>query len=89
MRADTDWFKDAGWGVFTHYLTANETTAEDWNKQVDNFDLTGLADQLESVGAKYYFITIGQNSGHFCAPNETYDSIVGIRPSKCSTRDRA
>jgi len=20
MRADTDWFQQAGWGVFTHYL---------------------------------------------------------------------
>jgi len=87
MRADTDWFKEAGWGVFTHYLTKPETTAERWNELVEDFDLDGLVDQLASTGAPYYFITIGQNSGHFCAPNETYDAIVGIQPSKCSRRD--
>jgi hypothetical protein len=46
-----------------------------------------LARQLEAIGAPYYFTTIGQNSGHYCAPNATYDSLVGIKPSKCSRRD--
>lgn len=61
--------------------------AEAWNQQVDAFDAKGLAQQLQSVGARYFFITIGQGSGHFCAPNETYDRLTGIRPSKCSRRD--
>jgi len=92
MRSNTDWFKDAGWGVFTHYLAetvanGEKTTSEDWNKIVNQFDVEKLAGQLEEVGAKYYFITIGQNTGHYCAPNETYDSLVGIQPSKCSKRD--
>lgn len=82
-----DWFKQAKWGVFTHYLTGPDTTAENWNKQVESFDVKALADQLKSVGAKYYFITIGQNSGHYCSPNATYDKYVGISPSKCSRRD--
>jgi len=82
-----DWFKAAGWGVFTHYLTAPETTADDWNRRVNSFDTQALAAQLASIGAKYYFITLGQNSGHYCSPNATYDSYVGIKPSKCSTRD--
>ena len=87
MQASTEWFKDAKWGVLTHYLSGKENTAEDWNKRVDSFDTAGLARQLKSVGAAYYFITIGQNSGHYCSPNATYDSFVGIQPSKCSRRD--
>ncbi len=90
----TDWFHQAGWGVMTHYLGAPpssqggaELTAEMWNQQVEAFDVNGLADQLVSTGAKYLLFTLGQNSGHFCAPNATYDKIVGIRPSKCSRRD--
>jgi len=83
----TDWFQKAGWGVFTHYLTGKDTTAEAWNKQVNAFDVSGLARQLESVGARYYFITLGQNSGHYCTPNAAYDKFVGTRPSKCATRD--
>jgi len=82
-----DWFRQAKWGVFTHYLTGPDTTAENWNKQVDSFDVKALANQLKSTGAKYYFITIGQNSGHYCSPNATYDKYVGISPSKCSKRD--
>lgn len=87
MSASTDWFRDCGWGVFTHYLTDKETTAQQWNRQIAEFDVRGLADQLESVRARYYFITLGQNSGHFCAPNATYDALVGAEPSKCSERD--
>ncbi len=87
MRSNTEWFKDARWGVFTHYLTERETTAEDWNSRVDRFDVAGLTQQLVSIGTAYYFITIGQNSGHYCSPNATYDSFVGIQPSKCSRRD--
>ena len=90
----TDWFHQARWGVMTHYLGAPpsskggaELTAEMWNQQVDAFDVAGLADQLASTGAKYLLFTIGQNSGHYCSPNATYDRIVGIKPSKCSRRD--
>lgn len=83
----TDWFVKAQWGVFTHYLTDASTTAEAWNRQVDEFDVGALARQLELVGARYYVITLGQNSGHFCSPNAAYDRYVGIQPSKCSKRD--
>lgn len=86
-RSSTDWFKDAKWGVFTHYLTGSETSVKDWNRRVDSFDVNQLAEQLSSVGTAYYVITIGQNSGHYCSPNSAYDKYVGISPSKCSERD--
>jgi len=82
----TEWFRRAGWGVFCHYLGYKETT-EEWNARVDAFDVNRLAGQLKSVGARYFFLTIGQNSGHYCSPNATYGSIVGISASKCSRRD--
>ena len=94
MPTNTDWLHDAKWGVFIHYLAAapssdggGETSAEAWNAQVDAFDVDGLTRQLVSVGAPYFFITIGQNSGHYCSPNATYDRYVGVEPSKCSRRD--
>jgi len=94
MSHRTDWFKDAGWGVFCHYLadTASNSepipmTPDDWNRQVDAFDLGGFGAQIESTGTRFCFVTIGQNSGFFCAPNGTYDSLVGIAPSKLSRRD--
>jgi alpha-L-fucosidase len=89
-----DWFSQAHWGVMTHYLGAPpssaggaELTAKMWNKQIEEFDVPGLVNQLSATGTKYLLFTLGQNSGHYCAPNATYDKIVGITPSKCSRRD--
>jgi len=86
--------KDARWGVMTHYLAdwiarrdGITMSVGEWNNLVDHFDVEGLARQVESVGAGYYLITIGQNSGYYLSPNATYDRFVGIQPSKCSRRD--
>ncbi len=94
MRADTDWFRDARWGVFVHYLgglpsadNPEDTTVEEWNARIDGFDVAGLAGQLAEVQAGYFFITLGQNSGFFLSPNATYDGFVGRRPSRLSRRD--
>jgi alpha-L-fucosidase len=88
------WMKEARWGVMTHYLAdwkareiKEQMTVERWNDMVSHFDVEGLAEQFKSVGAGYYLITIGQNSGYYLAPNATYDRLVGIQPSKCSRRD--
>ena len=86
------WMKQARWGVMTHFLAewiAPEAhrSVEAWNQLIDNFDAEGLAKQLESVGAGYHLLTIGQNSGFYISPNATYDRLVGNQPSKCSRRD--
>ena len=89
------WMQEARWGLMTHYLSdwmvRNEKmesmTVERWNELVDKFDVEALANQIESVGAKYYIFTIGQNSGYFCSPNSVYDQLTGIAPSHCSNRD--
>jgi hypothetical protein len=64
------WMKQSRWGVMTHYLadwiarTHNlRMSGAEWNKLVNNFDAEGIAKQLQSVGAGYYQISIGQNSG--------------------------
>jgi hypothetical protein len=94
MRANTDWFKDAGWGVFIHFLSDMPSTrqvfgtsVDAWNRKVDGFDVKGLAAQLEEIEAGYLFITIGQNSGFYLSPNATYDDYVGHEPSRLSKRD--
>lgn len=82
-----DWLADVGWGVFIHYLTSVDATAAAWNAVVESFDVGRLAAQVQRVGAGYCVVTIGQNSGHYCAPNATYDQVVGAEKSKCSHRD--
>src|SRR5436853_7561374 len=73
-----DWLPKARWGVMTHYLADwkskdynLEMNVDEWNKLIDNFDVEALANQLQSVGASYYQISIGQNSGYFLSPNPT------------------
>ncbi len=86
--ARVEWFRQAGWGVFIHYLAkAPDLPVDDWNRLVDGFNTEGLARQLASTGAGYLILSIGQNSGHYLAPNKTYDELVAIQPSKCSRRD--
>lgn len=100
----TQWFHDARWGVFGHYLFRTEihhrgraeqaTNPADekknldaWNDAVDHFDVEGLADELASVHAGYYVITLGQNTGFYLSPNAAYDRFVGRSPSRLSHRD--
>lgn len=87
QKTDTNWFGELGWGAFAHFLGEDGQSSEEWNQRVDNFDVQGLADQLAEINAGYFFMTIGQCSGHYCAPNETYDKLTGITPSRCSKRD--
>jgi hypothetical protein len=87
-----DWLKEAKWGVFMHYMAdtvfkGDQLTVQKWNDAVDAFDVNGLALQLASVGAGYFVLTLGQNSGFYCSPNGTYDRLIGITPSKCARRD--
>ena len=88
------WMPPARFGVMTHYLADwqaqvhhLEMSVDRWNQLVDGFDAEGIARQLESVGAGYYQISLGQNSGYYLSPNAAYDRITGIQPGKCSRRD--
>src|SRR5579864_4816803 len=88
------WMHEARWGLMTHYLAdwqaqvhKLDMSVEQWNRLIDGFDVQGIAKQLDAASARYYQISIGQNSGYYLAPNPTYDKIVGIQPSKCSRRD--
>jgi hypothetical protein len=94
MPVSTDWLRDAHWGVFVHYLADVASSTEvpeidpaEWDARIDGFDVRGLGDQLEEVGAGYFVITLGQNSGFWLSPNQTYDGLVGHDPSHCSRRD--
>jgi hypothetical protein len=94
MNNDPSWLRKAGWGIFFHFLASPasssgepEITVDKWNLLIDAFDVKGLAAQLEEIGAGYFFITLGQNSGYYLSPNETYDNIVSRYPSRCSQRD--
>lgn len=81
---NTDWFHDAGRGLFLHVLPGDAAQL----RLLDRFDVEHLARQAEAAGARYLVITLGQNSGYFIAPNATLDRITGrTAGERCARRD--
>ena len=84
QSTQADWLKDARIGAFMHFLPGNPGAFA----KVKDFDVQALAKQLQGMGAKYFVLTLGQNSGSFNAPNATYDRITGYQPGeRCAHRD--
>ena len=70
-------------GAFTHYLMASNDFP-----RVGEFDVKGLVGQLKAMKASYYVLTLGQNTGYYCAPNATYERIAGYGlGERCARRD--
>ena len=94
---NTDWFRDAGWGVFVHFLydvqcVGNRISTQDgtpvWNDCVKEFDTEKFAAQIKGTGARYVIFTMMQRTRYLIAPNATYDKMTGYKPGEaCSTRD--
>jgi hypothetical protein len=69
---DTDWFHDAGWGVFVHYLwdvqnvggreNAQGKPPTTWDALVREFDTEKFAGQVQETGAPYVFFTMMQRT---------------------------
>jgi alpha-L-fucosidase len=84
QNPNTDWLKEAGLGVFMHFLPGDAAGLA----KVKDFDVAHLAQQLEAAGAKYFVLTLGQNSGYFNSPNAAYDRATGYAPGeRCAARD--
>jgi dienelactone hydrolase len=84
QNPNTDWFRDAKFGVFMHFLPRGASGLD----LVEKFDVDALANQLETAGARYFVLTLGQNTGYFNSPNVTYDRYIGYKAGeRCAKRD--
>lgn len=76
----TDWFAQAKYGLFFHYLFDIES--------MKSFDAEKFASQVAQTGAGYVVFTLGQNSGFYCGPNSTYEQLTNnVEGSKCFLGD--
>jgi len=97
MNPNTDWFLQAGYGVFVHYLVGLQNNPDQihslgrqtpWDECVREFDTERFADTMAEVGAGYVIFTVMQVQREMIAPNATYDRITGYQPGEaCATRD--
>lgn len=78
------WLRDAKYGVGVHYFPS----AGSFQTLIDAFNVSTFAANMESAGAAYVILTMGQNNGYYLAPNATYDAFAGYTAGqRCSTRD--
>ena len=93
---ETDWFSEAGHGIFTHFLNGLQNNYgrnsggknSTWDQCVTEFDVEAYASDAAATGAKYAFITMMQDDQYMIAPNARFDNLTGYRPGEaCSTRD--
>ncbi len=89
QNPDTDWFRDAGWGVFVHWLWDVQNVGDRPNTQgkpavsldawVNGFDVEAFAAQVKESGANYVMFTMMQRTRYLVAPNETYEKLTGYK----------
>ena len=81
---ETNWFHNAGRGVFTHYLNGLQNNKgpnslgrnTSWSDTVDEFDVDAYADSAARAGARYAVITMMQGGIHMIAPNSRYNNYI-------------
>ena len=79
------WFPKARFGVRFHFLGGAQANLD---RRMEGFDVQAVARQLHEIGADYLILTLGQNCGFYCSPNETYARYVGLQPGeRLATRD--
>ena len=70
-------------GVFCHFLPDATTYP-----RLNEFDVKGLVADLKRMKPDYFMITLGQNTGYYCAPNPVLEEIAGYAENaRCSARD--
>ncbi len=81
---NTDWLKNARYGVFMHFLPSDVKSFA----RIKDFNIDVVAGQLEAMGATYLVFTLGQNAGFMNSPNSVYERITEYaKGERCSTRD--
>lgn len=98
MQQRTNWFKDAGFGLFVHWTSFSlpeNATEKDLNKDyekrlkdyfqaVEEFDVEFFTNQVVESGAKFLFITTSHADLHLPFPLKELDDIV---PNHTAKRD--
>ena len=97
QNPNTDWFQQAGYGLFVHYLQDLQNEPREiqslgrqtsWDQCVREFDVDRFANAMSEAGAGYVMFTMHQRTRFLIAPNATFDRLAGYQPGEaCATRD--
>ena len=84
--ARTDWFKDAGYGLFCHWHSQSvnaDGSKKDYYTAVKEFDVNAFANQVDEAGAKFVIFTLIHGRHELAFPSAVMDSIC---PEHTSTQ---
>ena len=87
MKNRTDWFSEAGYGLFVHWTTYSlpeKGEKKDYFEAVQDFDIDTFVSQVVSTGAKFLFITTSHADMKLPFPLAELDAIL---PNHTSQRD--
>ena len=87
MRASTNWFVEAKYGVMFHWSTTTQPLRgpqKPYSEAVNAFDLDAFADMVRETGAGYVIFTSVHGIMHFPAPLK---SIEAVMPERTCRRD--
>jgi len=77
-RANTDWFAQAGYGMWFHFLdltTPRHGPRKPYKDAVDELDVEKLAGLVDSCGAKYLIFTVNHGNPTCPAPIKSWESL--------------
>jgi hypothetical protein len=78
VRASSDWFVKAGYGVMFHwtdFTQPREGTKKTYPDAVDAFDVHAFASLLEDMGAGYVVFTLNHAHPHCPAPIRAWEAV--------------
>ena len=87
IRANTDWFVEAKYGVMFHWSTTTQPlrgSQKSYPEAVNAFDIDTFADMVRETGAGYVIFTSVHGVMHFPAPLK---SIEAVMPERTCRRD--
>ncbi|MGV8136053.1 MAG: alpha-L-fucosidase [Mangrovibacterium sp.] len=88
LEKDLDWFYQAKYGLFFHFLAPQGCTEKEWDNMVNSVDVEKFADKVKKTGAGYVALSIGQNHLYSCAPNRVLERLWELTPGEyTSERD--
>src|SRR5579863_8275885 len=74
-NSNTNWLRDAHYGLFVQWLYQDNDLTGDWNTLVNGFNVNNFANQAKQLNATYVIFTIGQCHKEWASPNTTADNL--------------
>ena len=87
MRASTDWFVEAKYGVMFHWSTTTQPLRgpqKSYPEAVNAFNIDAFADMVRETGAGYVIFTSVHGIMHFPAPLKSIEAVI---PERTCRRD--